>query len=689
MLKLSIYTQKQNKISVNNEIIVSIFAVLLTIISTYFTYNNQLEKNLNLSLWITNGLVLLSLFFYYFIECSIKKFTNYIPCLKIIAPFIFWALLIYLPIFIVLSFCLFALITLYTRKSFSYQRLFSKSNIYISILYFVVIGSEVWNMHRIPLPDHYLITQSQTGNDLSFFSAVTSMLKTYNLCSIGIDGLNEFPYHYGTYYLFSKVSIILNLNSLYINHIIAPLILLPIALYVILETLAIFKKYLSEFFGLFSITLRIRDHIILASILTTLTNAPFGLPFVANLSFFTSPFQIDSQLLANLFIGLILLITLKSSFACNKNLIVSLFILLILQTSLSFIKSPASHLSLFLVLYTCFRYSVKRTLFQNQLWFIFSILISASTFYTSYLLVPSMVNQEGIISIGFFELWKNYIPVREWQWIYLSNGFYTFSSITISAFILKKVSAFDFFVKIKESQFSLLEVVSVLSFTAISLTAVFDGALSFASTYYLDSIKFISLILLVSCISIFFSKTNLCDFHLVKFLRSNSLIRVISILGLVFILITGVGISLKGWERNIDKHLDSNLAIHADNEKIQRKLDILKSLLSLSKLQKEKSETCLWIPKSNTIFWDELPLPENEAFLPFWAVSLSEMALIDGYPITNKLNGMFGYNSYNPKTFHDNTTKKDLSDIMNDAENKGFKYLIVLWDHENYDIHTL
>ena len=81
-------------------------------------------------------------------------------------------------------------------------------------------------------------------------------------------------------------------------------------------------------------------------------------------------------------------------------------------------------------------------------------------------------------------------------------------------------------------------------------------------------------------------------------------------------------------------------------------------------------------------------MPENEAFLPFWAVSLSEMALIDGYPVTNKLNGMFGYNSFNPKTFDDNR-KKDLSVIMNDAENKGFKYLIVLWDHENYELHTL
>ena len=42
--------------------------------------------------------------------------------------------------------------------------------------------------------------------------------------------------------------------------------------------------------------------------------------------------------------------------------------------------------------------------------------------------------------------------------------------------------------------------------------------------------------------------------------------------------------------------------------------------------------------------------------------------------MTNKLNGMFGYNSFNPKTFDDNRSKKDLSAIMDDAENKGFKH---------------
>jgi len=109
----------------------------------------------------------------------------------------------------------------------------------------------------------------------------------------------------------------------------------------------------------------------------------------------------------------------------------------------------------------------------------------------------------------------------------------------------------------------------------------------------------------------------------------------------------------------------------------------LKTLLNLSKHQKNKSHTCLWIPKSNRIFWNDLALKENEVFLPFWPVALSEMPLIDGYPLSNKLNGTFGYQVYGTELFH--KRDKKLDEIKSIAKTKGFKTLIVLWDHEKYD----
>ena len=102
--------------SISNELIASIFALILTVTSTYFVYDNQVEKDLVLTLWITYALVLLSLFFHYFILDTFKNLKNYNTCLKLISPFVFWISIIYLPIIIVLSFCFFILITLITKK---------------------------------------------------------------------------------------------------------------------------------------------------------------------------------------------------------------------------------------------------------------------------------------------------------------------------------------------------------------------------------------------------------------------------------------------------------------------------------------------------------------------------------------------------------------------------------------------
>ena len=301
--------QEHRKNSLCNEIIVCIFAVLLAITASYLSSNNQIEEGLLHSIWISNGLVIISLFFrYFFLLLFQEKLIKHIPYFGILAPILFWLSIIYIPIYITIFCTVIGIIGLVVNSSPPRKRTYSMYYLIIPVLYFIIIGSEAWNMHRTPLPDHYLIKESQTGSDLTCFSAITSMLKTYNICSIGIDGPIGFQYHFGTYYFLASLSSLLNLNSLYINHIIAPLVFLPLALFIMLEILTYFKHMLYSYYSFDFSKLKIRDHIIFVTILTTLTNAPLGLPFVANLSFFTSPFQIDSQLLANLLLGIIIVI---------------------------------------------------------------------------------------------------------------------------------------------------------------------------------------------------------------------------------------------------------------------------------------------------------------------------------------------------------------------------------------------
>ena len=652
------------------------------------TSYNMVEQGLIPKLWITNALVIISLFFRLFFQTIIPKITNYITYFGILSPILFWLSIIYIPIYIVLLFTIIGIINYYRNSPIDWKKIHSLYYLIIPIIYFIIIGSESWNMHRIILPDQQLIMQSKTGSDMTFYAAITSMLKTYGVCSIGIDGLSEVPYHFGTHLFLASLSSLLDLNSLYINQIIAPLIFLPLSLFIILELFIKFKQLILVNQNIHFHELKIRDHIILAAILTTLTNAPFGLPFVANLNFFTSPFQIDSQLLGNLLLGIVIIIISRASSTNIKTLGFSIFFLIFVHTILCFTKSPASHLSLFIILYTFFRYSFLRTAFQNKLWLLAIVLCIFSSFFINSLVTPPSVNQEGVLTIGFFAFWKSEIPIREWQWIYLSNGFYAIASTVLASFIVKKKSTTETITKFKTSRYNLLEIICVLTFTAISLSSVFKGTLSFASTYYIDTAKFLSLVLLVAYLSILFSSITLSNLNLSLFLRSNSLFRIISIIGIAYILITGTGISLRGWQRTITKHQDCKIVNSSNPNKILDKIDILKTLLLISKISERKSETCLWIPKNNTFFWNELAQENNNAFLPFWAVALSELALIDGYPLSNNLKSMFGYGSYKKQSGEskDNPT---LEKIKIRAKEKGFMKLIVLTDHKNFKTYEL
>ena len=668
-----------------NEYIVFLFALFLTLTITILVYEYNIVINLIRSIWITFSLVISSFIFRFFIQLIFKDIGIYFPYYKLVCPIIFWLLSLIIPINILIIFSITGAINYVRRYGLKFYKINILNIFFFSLLYFLIIGSESWNMHRNPLPCNFLITQSGTGSDVTFFSSITSMIKIHNSCSIGIDGLQSFPYHYGTYLFLANLSSILKLNPLHINNIISPLILLPLSLHIMLEFLNIIKSQISTVKSYISLTFF--DHLIFAALLTTLTNAPFGLPFVANLSFFTSPFQIDSQLLGNIFCLLILVLLVNYNFNCFKTLYARMVFLLIFQFIICFIKSPVSHLTMVAITYTCLRYSFLRSATTNKIWFTTTLFCVALTIYAGYFTSFSGIKNEGILSYDLFSLWFKNIPLREWHWIYLSNGFYTFATILVLAYLFRHKSLQKIVLNFKNSSFILFEVLIVLTFISISLSGVFGGALSFASTYYMDSVKFISLIFFSACSSVLFSKDKFKNKYLSHFLITNSPLKFLAFISICFLLITGIGLSLKGWSRTLNKYKESDLTNPDPPEITQKKIDTLRTLLNLSKNNVNKRESCLWIPKSNTLFWNELTEENNVAFLPFWPVSLSEMSLIDGYPLSNKSSGSFGYEAYGTDLFH--KRDKKLYEIKSIAKTKGFKTLVVLWDHKNYETFSL
>ena len=152
----------------------------------------------------------------------------------------------------------------------------------------------------------------------------------------------------------------------------------------------------------------------------------------------------------------------------------------------------------------------------------------------------------------------------------------------------KKYSSFDILSRLINSKFILFEVIFVLTLVSICLTAVFGGALSFASTYYLDSIKFITLLFFAASLCVIFKRVDYQNKNFIAFLKSNSSIKLISCLCIAFLIATGSGLSLKGWERTLNKYSDSNLWNLDDVNSTKSKLKILQTLLNLSKHQKRQ-----------------------------------------------------------------------------------------------------
>jgi hypothetical protein len=209
----------------------------------------------------------------------------------------------------------------------------------------------------------------------------------------------------------------------------------------------------------------------------------------------------------------------------------------------------------------------------------------------------------------------------------------------------------------------------------------------FVSTYYIDSIKFVGLVLLAACISTLFNKLYSNPRCFWYDTNTISAFKLTPVLCIIFLFLSGLGISLKGWSVAVNKYLKSDLSHKVNDNDIEEKTSILKVLREISKEKEFKSESCLWIPKSNHFFWRNLSSKTDEAFLPFYAVSLSETVLIDGYPLSNSLNGAFGYRIF-PRDKHEKVDFK-LEQIMKKAKEAGFTKLFVIWNNKSYESYRL
>ncbi len=71
--------------------------------------------------------------------------------------------------------------------------------------------------------------------DTLFHNAIAQMIKTYNVATIGVEGLQYFPYHFGSHFLFAQLSNLLKLDLVVFYPLSFPVIFIPTFLKVFLQ----------------------------------------------------------------------------------------------------------------------------------------------------------------------------------------------------------------------------------------------------------------------------------------------------------------------------------------------------------------------------------------------------------------------------------------------------------------------
>lgn len=92
--------------------------------------------------------------------------------------------------------------------------------------------SAYYSNHFIsPLMYEKIITGSWAHRDELFHSALSGMIKTYDVFSNGINGLREIHYHYFSHFFIAQLSAFLKTNTLELYSIIYPILIIPMFFY--------------------------------------------------------------------------------------------------------------------------------------------------------------------------------------------------------------------------------------------------------------------------------------------------------------------------------------------------------------------------------------------------------------------------------------------------------------------------
>ncbi len=514
-----------------------------------------------------------------------------------------------------------------------------------------------------------------TGNafiDPIFHGAVSNIFKNYHTPSTGLDGTPLLRYHFLSHWIFARLSGLTGSNALYFYQAGYPIIFIPL----FFKYFLLMVRRISPSSGHAAFTKKyfwFAVLIVFSSIFPKFILERF---FISNFEIVSESYNL-SLTLSFIVILMIMLFAVRDNKNTPYNVTRMIFFLVLLPVFIFLIgllKSSTMVIFVAVLAYVFIRLRLFRS-FAYSSSIIFCL--SSGFLLLRFLSGPGFAGYET----GLFAFFRTVVLSRNpgLPW-YIALAFFitvyyfwTLLFIIIKTIEIKKGGAAGPFTAFGNKKTLLLEIPVFALFAGILPGALFiiPGG---SANYFSDIQRWISVILLLA----FLVKTDFFIPFFSNTKRRAALIAAVSILfiSFVFNFFTETDSFLRDYFRNKEEYgriIEDDFA--GDIERYRKML--IATLIELDKMPEQvKGNTLLYIPASNSIFWD-LGFFSKTLSVPLAIPAVSGIAMIDGLPSRAQVYNMnFGYASY--EVFEEVKYDKRIEDIFYEVKSGGYENLIVL-----------
>lgn len=562
--------------------------------------------------------------------------------------------------------------------------------IILFILFSMGVGSLVWcAKYQNPLFFENIIL-GIAHRDTLLYSAVSNLIKTYGVPSIGVDGLKYFHYHWGSSWMFAYLSGLINVSTIKFYNLCYPIIFIPFLLKNILLFVVDYRRFKN-----FSLKLAWFIFLILLAFLIMAGYSAVGSEsYVMGISFMFLLFSMVIYFLQNF----------KSKIK-NYSKYDNLFLFLFLPLLITIIGSLK--ISVAFLLYGLYGYLFIRLKMHknNQLSVSFVI-----CFLSSIIVYLAFGYNE--ISTGFASFSSLIEYIKSW------NLFFSSEYILLWIFILlvlykDKIATLNelkvFFRQKKSLEIEILLAVSILGilpgavlniaggsagyFTGVQKFIGLSFVLAYLGCFVNDKNKFIhghnrvGGLKICFVLLIIFLSLHYCNFINTYFVQNKNLIAKNIIIRRQILNPSEEDASAKQFVKNeiaangVVPTIMSVIPASKLSQPALKDLDnyeIIKIFEEIGEMKlSEKRKTCIYIPKSNRIFWDMKAYKNYNHVRPLVVTAMTGIAMIGGLP-EGEVTDLAGYAPYNKNKARNIIDEHDNENIKSVAEKNGFSQVIII-----------